>query len=112
MKLAQTLATLDKQLAGLALTLEHFQGCSRKALFDRPLLPLLLFTLTLGEMYRKVWTRIGNPGPSGGGVLCLLVEQLCVVSRCFSGHVRLFWKARCVCLAKCGIECQRFAFWE
>lgn len=34
---------IGKQLAGLALTLEHSQGCSRKALFDRPLLLLLLF---------------------------------------------------------------------
>lgn len=63
MKLAQALAIPGKQMAGLALTLEHSQGCSRKALFDRPLLPLLLFTLTLGEMYRRVWTRIGTPGP-------------------------------------------------
>lgn len=63
MELARPLATLGKQLAGLTLTLERSQGCSRKALFDRPLLPLLLFTLTLGEMYERVSTELGIPDP-------------------------------------------------
>lgn len=64
MRSAVPLPTLGKQLAGADSDSGMFSGLLQEALLSRPLFPPLLFTLTLGEMNRKDWTRIENPGLS------------------------------------------------
>lgn len=56
------LATLGKQLAGANYDSGMFSGSFQEALLSRPLLPLLLFTPTLGEMSRGARQELGTPG--------------------------------------------------
>lgn len=56
------LATLGKQLAGTDSDSGMFSGSFQEALLSRPLLPLLLFTPTLGEMSRGARQELGTPG--------------------------------------------------
>lgn len=54
------LATLGKQLTGADSDSGMFSGSFQEALLSRPLLPLLLFTPTLGEMSRGARHELGT----------------------------------------------------
>lgn len=56
------LAALGEQLAGADSDSGMFSGSFQEVLLSGPLLPLLLFTPTLGEMSRGARQELGTPG--------------------------------------------------